>query len=81
LRGSNSTVDWPKGWLTTNPKDPNGNLSKVDVLDPVTHKVITMLNDLFSKVVLQIACGLLPQPRRKSLKLKSWHRFFFTPAT
>ena len=55
IRGSNSigvNVDAPKGWLTTNATDPNGDLSKVEVIDPVTQQVITTLTDLFSKVVL-----------------------------
>lgn len=55
IRGSNSigvNVDAPKGWLTTNATDPNGDLSKIEVLDPVTQKVVATLTDLFSKVVL-----------------------------
>jgi VCBS repeat-containing protein len=37
IRGSNSygfNVDAPKGWLTTNKHDPDGSLSKIDVLVP-----------------------------------------------
>ena len=55
IRGSNSfgfVVDTLKGWLTTNTTDPDGSPSKVDVLDPATHKVLVTLTDLFSKVIL-----------------------------
>ena len=55
IRGSNSfgfVVDTLKGWLTTNTTDPDGSPSKVDVLDPATHKLIATLTDLFSKVIL-----------------------------
>ena len=55
IRGSNSigvNVDAPKGWLTTNATDPNGDLSKVEVLDPITKQALATLTDLFSKVVI-----------------------------